>query len=173
MKRTVITATILITSALLGLASAQQPPRPPSGDQNRPEPPNQKDQQAGQPMPSMDHPMPPMPPMPVMLVLDADQDGELSAEEIKNASAALLTLDKDDDGKLSGEELAPPPQPGDPRFVQYIMSFDTNSDKKVSKEELPAYLQHLLEVADSSGDKALTQQELSNMNKQQRNPRRR
>ena len=37
-------------------------------------------------------------PSPIMRVLDADKDGELSTEEIANASTALLTLDQDDDG---------------------------------------------------------------------------
>ncbi len=47
----------------------------------------------------------PMPP--VMVALDADKDGEISAEEIANAAAALKTLDKNNDGKLSKEELRP------------------------------------------------------------------
>ena len=45
--------------------------------------------------------------LPLFAALDADEDGELSADEIANASKALATLDKDDDGKLSREELAP------------------------------------------------------------------
>jgi hypothetical protein len=48
-----------------------------------------------------------MPPSPVMNVLDANHDGELSADEIANASKALLTLDKNGDGKLSADELRP------------------------------------------------------------------
>lgn len=46
---------------------------------------------------------------PVMRVLDADGDGELSAEEFANVSAALLKLDKNGDGKISREELRPEP----------------------------------------------------------------
>lgn len=45
--------------------------------------------------------------IPIHKCLDKDGDGALSAEEIKNATAALLTLDKDKDGKLSAEEIAP------------------------------------------------------------------
>lgn len=45
--------------------------------------------------------------MPVMSALDANADGELSAEEIAGAAAALKKLDKDGDGKLSREELRP------------------------------------------------------------------
>jgi len=44
----------------------------------------------------------------VIRVLDADKDGELSAEEIANAATALKTLDKDGDGKISRDELRPP-----------------------------------------------------------------
>lgn len=44
---------------------------------------------------------------PVMAVLDTNHDGELSADEIANASKSLLTLDKNGDGKLDREELRP------------------------------------------------------------------
>lgn len=44
---------------------------------------------------------------PLAVALDADKNGEFSAEEIANAAAALATLDKDADGKLSKEELRP------------------------------------------------------------------
>lgn len=46
------------------------------------------------------------PPNPVRERLDADGDGELSAEEISAASTALLTLDRNDDGVLSEDEYA-------------------------------------------------------------------
>jgi len=45
---------------------------------------------------------------PVMRALDANGDGDLSAEELKNVVAALKTLDADRDGKLSRDELRPP-----------------------------------------------------------------
>ena len=51
--------------------------------------------------------------MPLITALDADEDGEISAEEIKNAAQALKKLDKNDDGKLTREEFMPPrPGPG-------------------------------------------------------------
>ncbi len=52
-------------------------------------------------------------PPPFLAALDADRNGELSAEEIANSAAALKRLDRNGDGKLSREELgAPPAGPG-------------------------------------------------------------
>jgi Ca2+-binding EF-hand superfamily protein len=45
--------------------------------------------------------------LPIMVALDADKDGELSAEEISNASAALMKLDKNNDGKIDAAEMRP------------------------------------------------------------------
>ncbi len=45
--------------------------------------------------------------MPIMRVLDANRDGEISAEEIKNAAEALKSLDRNEDGKLTMDELRP------------------------------------------------------------------
>jgi len=45
-------------------------------------------------------------PMPaIVAALDANGDGEIDAEEIKNAVAVLKKLDKDGNGKLSREEI--------------------------------------------------------------------
>jgi hypothetical protein len=43
-----------------------------------------------------------------MAALDADKNGELSAEEVANAATALKALDKNGDGLLSRDELRPP-----------------------------------------------------------------
>jgi hypothetical protein len=56
----------------------------------------------------------PPPPPPVMLVLDANDDHVLDANEIANASAALRQLDKNGDGQLTDEELRPPCPEGRP-----------------------------------------------------------
>jgi hypothetical protein len=45
--------------------------------------------------------------LPVMIALDANQDGQLSSKEIKNATAALMKLDKNKDGQLTMDELRP------------------------------------------------------------------
>jgi hypothetical protein len=56
------------------------------------------------------------PPSPLMMVLDANHDGVIDAEEISNAPAALRMLDKNGDGQLTPDELRParPPQKPDP-----------------------------------------------------------
>jgi hypothetical protein len=49
---------------------------------------------------------------PVLAALDADQNGEISASEVKRAPAALATLDKNGDGRLTEDELLPDPLTG-------------------------------------------------------------
>jgi Ca2+-binding EF-hand superfamily protein len=44
---------------------------------------------------------------PVLAALDADHDGEISANEIRNAAVALRSLDQNHDGKLTEDELLP------------------------------------------------------------------
>jgi hypothetical protein len=44
---------------------------------------------------------------PIIAVLDADDNKELSAEEIAGATAALKSLDKNNDGEVSTEEAMP------------------------------------------------------------------
>jgi len=46
---------------------------------------------------------------PVLAALDSNHDGEISADEILNAPAALLALDQNRDGQLTEGELLPPP----------------------------------------------------------------
>ena len=49
---------------------------------------------------------------PIVTALDADQDGVLSAKEIKNAAGSLQSLDRNEDGKLDMTELMPEPPGG-------------------------------------------------------------
>jgi Ca2+-binding EF-hand superfamily protein len=93
-----------------------------------------------------------------MHALDTDKDGELSAEEIANAPAALKTLDKDGDGKLNREELRPP-RPGPEVFAQRLMNHDKDGDGKVSKEELPERMQRMFDRADTNADGFIDQAE--------------
>lgn len=52
---------------------------------------------------------------PLMLALDADGDGQLSANEIANATASLKALDANKDGQLTPDEFRPMPPEGAPR----------------------------------------------------------
>ncbi len=73
-----------------------QPPR--EGERSRPP------QEAGRPLM----------PMPFLQALDTDDDGIISADEIKNAPDSLKRLDKNGDGQLTAEEWRPA-MPGAPR----------------------------------------------------------
>ncbi len=56
------------------------------------------------------------PPMhPLIMALDSKRDGEISAEEIRNAAASLRKLDRNGDGKLTDGELHPEGARGRPR----------------------------------------------------------
>jgi Ca2+-binding EF-hand superfamily protein len=125
------------------------------------------------------------PPNPLLEAFDANGDGEISADEIKSAAAALAKLDKNGDGKLTGEEIRPQveegreggPRPGPGReagriarrdsnpfssevFIALIMELDKNKDGVVSKDEIPERLQRILYRADFNLDGAVDKQEL-------------
>lgn len=98
-----------------------------------------------------------MPPNPVVAAIDADDDGELSEQEIKNASKALMALDKNKDGKINAEEMRPQFGPGggfDPgQFVErMITDNDKNKDGKLSKDELPERMQPGFDRWDTNND---------------------
>jgi Ca2+-binding EF-hand superfamily protein len=121
-----------------------------------------------------------------MTALDADKDGEISAEELEGAVKALKGLDKDGDGKLSRTELmgerpsfggfggrpggapggAPGGTPGGPGggtegFVSRLMQNDKDGDGKLTKEELPERAQGLLERGDANKDGSLDKEEIT------------
>lgn len=107
-----------------------------------------------------------------MIALDTDGDGELSAKEIENATAALKTLDKDKNGKLTENELRPNfdraegTGMGGEAIITQLMAFDKNGDGKLSKAEIPQRLQGLLERADTNKDDVLDRDELVRLARQ-------
>ena len=119
---------------------------------------------------------------PVFAALDANQDGELSASEIKNAVAASKKLDSDGDGKLTMDEIRPRRGEGGPgrggfgqnegrrrgqegkggggrQMADRLMQADANGDNKVSKDELPERMQRLMGVLDTNKDGYITREE--------------
>jgi Ca2+-binding EF-hand superfamily protein len=105
-------------------------------------------------------------PMPLGRVLDADGNGELSADEIANASKALLTLDKNGDGKLGRDELGPPPPPfggnapPTDQIIRRLKEGDKNGDGKIQKEEAPPFVANMFERVDANSDGALDESEI-------------
>ena len=87
---------------------------------------------------------PPLPPL--MEALDQNLDGDISADEIQEASDSLKTLDENNDGKLSQDELKPERPQGDPddgdrprrkRHVPPVMKvLDVDEDGEISAEEI-------------------------------------
>jgi hypothetical protein len=75
---------------------------------------------------------------------------------------------------LAGASLAQPPGPRDgfpkdapppppisvEEIVERIMAFDKNKDGKVTRDELPERMQHLIELGDTNGDGALDKEEI-------------
>ena len=56
------------------------------------------------------------PPLPVQQAIDKNGDGEISADELSAAPAALRAMDKNSDGKLAAEEIIPEFPFGGPGF---------------------------------------------------------
>jgi len=115
---------------------------------------------------------------PVMAALDADRDGELSADEINKAADALKKLDRDGDGKLGRNEIGPrPPMPatggtpgGTPgerpdgaRMLAYFKQQDKDGDGKLSKDEVGERMRENFDRIDGNGDGKLDDAELKQM----------
>ncbi|MEI8213924.1 MAG: hypothetical protein WCI02_17370 [Planctomycetota bacterium] len=114
---------------------------------------------------------------PLMKALDTDQDGELSAVEIENASKSLLKLDKNGDGVLSNEELRPDPRGmempgaaggqmgrvgpalGPAMLARMFETRDADGDGKLTGDEIPPQMRERLSIVDENGDGAVDKAE--------------
>ena len=125
MKKTIFVASAVFTLGLLTVASMAQPPDAPAakGDD-----------------PRTGRKVPPPPPSRQVEAVDANHDGELSAEEIAGASQAFLKLDKNGDGKLDRDELRPrgpggPALYGQPDLSAGVAKFDASPLPKDDAEK--------------------------------------
>ena len=113
---------------------------------------------------------------PLMMAIDTNKDGELSAEEIANASANLAKLDKNGDGKISREELFAAmgrsgSEGGQANFEEIrkrLMAFDKDGDGKISKEEAPPFLAANFDALDTDKDGKLDENELKGIGERMR-----
>jgi EF hand len=134
--------------------------------------------------------------LPIMMALDANQDGEISADEIDLAVVALRKLDKNRDGKLTQDELMPNfdgmgpggfgtgagiPGFGPPGFgasgspdemVKRLMEADADNDGYLSETELPERMRPMMGRMDSNGDKKISREEIISMGQAARGGRR-
>ena len=83
-----------------------------------------------------------LPSPPLLSALDANADGEITADEIENAVAALKKLDKNSDGQLASDEMMPFGRgfggPGGAmihRRTEVLEKFDLNKDGILKADE--------------------------------------
>lgn len=103
-----------------------------------------------------------LPPPPLLSTLDANSDGEITADEIENAVAALKKLDKNSDGELASDEMMPFGRgfggPGGGammhRRTAVFAKFDHNHDgvlKGEERAEARKYIQENLPMREGPG----------------------
>ena len=128
-------------------------------------------------------------------VFDVNKDGEISRDEIKNASKVLMKLDVNGDKRLSRQEIGgdnerrigqsrssrtgraqdnSKTESGRERFVVRVFENDKNNDGKVTNSEMPDRMKELFEIGDLNDDGALSRREVNEVyfRMNQRDPRR-
>jgi hypothetical protein len=104
---------------------------------------------------------PPHPVPPVIAFFDADHDGVLSEQEVREASKALGRLDRDQDGEITAEEARPPkpPRPGKLPPPPVIAALDSDRDGTISPDEMQNAPESLKSL-DKNEDGELSPEEL-------------
>ena len=108
-----------------------------------------------------------------LLALDTDHDGQLSADEIANASKSLLTLDKNHDGQITPDEYNPhfvANSPVSNELYARLMALDANKDGVLTIEEVPERMQPMFQRGDTNHDGKLTGDEIRAMAEAQADP---
>lgn len=107
---------------------------------------------------------PPVPPL--FAVLDTDENGEISAEEIAAAADALPSADLNSDGVISLDEVRVHPPEKNPllgkpikRPPPIVQALDADQDGKLSTEEMEG-APDALKALDANGDGELTGEEM-------------
>ena len=114
---------------------------------------------------------------PLTALLDNNEDGKLSAGEIKRAPKAILKLDKNDDDAINANELkleepkksrrqrrkeqdgqGQQPRPPQPPKSPLMEALDTNADGELSKDEIMNAIKSL-NALDEDGDGKICQEE--------------
>ncbi len=169
-------AALVLTLTVPAISIAQ----PPEGDRRQERPPEERQDRPRDGGPDGR----PRFPNPVLEAIDADKNGELSAEEIANAATALKTLDKNSDGKLDMVEMRPNFEgmgrgfggpPGAPGFgggqggggseemMNRLIAMDANKNGKLEKDEVPERMQSMFTRADKNEDGAIDKEEMTAM----------
>ena len=116
--------------------------------------------------------------------LDTDQDGNLSAKELKNAPARIRVFDRNRDGTLSKAELSAimrspaiqgddkrmdrsgtkprgnsAPRPTAANADQFFERLDQNDDGKLTGSEIPQRMRQVLQRVDRDNDKSVSREE--------------
>ena len=99
------------------------------------------------------------PPSPLIDALDSNEDGEISASELKNAARALRSLDRNRDGQLSYDEIGGGGHPqfggfgppgggrgGPPKDQKILKDFDADKNGRLDANERKAALNMLRDL---------------------------